>query len=160
MATDSVRRMVWSPAGVGPRILLACSCLMLLAACEGGASPTLADDPGPDRQIGMSEQSDGGVDNNGRDRLETVVAAARADLAGRLQLVDADAIQVIAAARVTWPNGAMGCPKPGYMYTQALVDGYQVILSDGETEYHYHASQKGEPAYCESPTPPVDGQLS
>ena len=37
----------------------------------------------------------------------------------------------------TWNDGSLGCPQPGELYTQALVDGFQVLLEvDGE-EFDY-----------------------
>ena len=36
--------------------------------------------------------------------------------------------ELVSARAVTWNNGALGCPKPGISYTQALVDGMQVIV--------------------------------
>jgi hypothetical protein len=32
------------------------------------------------------------------------------------------------ARLVTWPDGALGCPQPGMVYIQVLVDGYQVVV--------------------------------
>ena len=50
-------------------------------------------------------------------------------------------LTVVQAASVTWNDGSLGCPEPGMFYTQALVDGYQVILEDAGSQYDYHASQ-------------------
>ncbi len=37
------------------------------------------------------------------------------------------------AEAVTWPDSSLGCPSPGVVYTQALVDGMRVIVTvDGQ----------------------------
>src|SRR3954453_14732157 len=51
----------------------------------------------------------------------------RAALASE-QGVSAADVKVISAESVNWPNGALGCPKPGRMYTQAIVPGYRIQL--------------------------------
>lgn len=88
------------------------------------------------------------------DTLAQLVAAAAAD-AG----VDVDEIRIVTAERVTWSDGAIGCPEPGMVYTQALVPGYRVILEiDGE-DHHFHASDGGEFFYCDDSQPPAEGSV-
>jgi len=78
---------------------------------------------------------------------DPVVAKARADLAAELGAAEDD-ITVITAEPVTWSDGSLGCPEPGKMYTQALVDGYRVVLEYEGVEYHYHAGEDREPFHC------------
>ena len=67
-----------------------------------------------------------------------------------------DEIRVLLAEHVTWNDGALGCPEPGGMYTQALVDGYRILLSvDGE-EWAYHGQDGQEPFHCENPREPYE----
>src|SRR5262245_12017801 len=54
-----------------------------------------------------------------------LIEKMRADLAQRAGIAASDA-KVVAAESITWPNGALGCPQPGRMYTQMLVPGYRV----------------------------------
>lgn len=71
----------------------------------------------------------------------------KADLTERTGL-SADEIEVVRAEAVTWRDGSLGCPEPGMMYTQALVEGFLVILeADGE-EHRYHAAQAGHFVHC------------
>ena len=65
------------------------------------------------------------------------------------QGVSAGDIKVISAQSVNWPNGALGCPKPGVMYTQAIVPGYRVQLEAGGRRFTYHASTRGAVKRCE-----------
>ncbi|UFU06768.1 hypothetical protein [Ruania halotolerans] len=57
---------------------------------------------------------------------------------------------------VAWPDGALGCPQPGQSYTQAVVDGYRLILEYRGDIYAYHAGESGELNYCAEPAEPVD----
>jgi hypothetical protein len=70
--------------------------------------------------------------------------------------VDPEDIEVLVAEEVTWPDGAVGCPEPGEMYTQALVEGYRIVLDvDGE-EVHYHGTRGEPPFRCDDPQEPAD----
>lgn len=77
------------------------------------------------------------------------ITPARDDLARRLD-VDADEIEVLVAEEVTWPDGSLGCPKEGKSYTQALVEGSQVVLRHGDRVYDYHAGSDDQPFLCPS----------
>ncbi len=78
------------------------------------------------------------------DVLDPILAAA----AERTGLAAAE-ITVVEAAQVTWPDGSLGCPEPGQAYTQALVDGYQVILDAGGEELDYRVGSGGSFRLCE-----------
>lgn len=74
---------------------------------------------------------------------------AKADLVSRLAVEEAD-IEVLKAEEITWSDGSLGCPKPGVSYTQALVDGFQVILFADGRAYDYHAGSDAKPFICSS----------
>lgn len=57
-------------------------------------------------------------------------------------------VEVKSAADVTWPDGSLGCPSPGGMYTQALVPGYRIIVAVGDRLLDYHASRRGHLVVC------------
>ena len=74
---------------------------------------------------------------------------------------DREAINVLRDEAVVWRDGSLGCPKPGMMYTQALVEGYWVVLEhDGKT-YDYRAGNRGYFVLCDQPlslqADPFDG---
>ena len=79
--------------------------------------------------------------------LAAVVDAARADAAQRSGL-PASQLQVVLAESVTWSDGSLGCPRPGMLYTQALVPGFRVRLKVAADVWNYHASGRGAPALC------------
>ncbi len=77
-----------------------------------------------------------------------LLTAALEDAAKRTG-AKAAAIEVTVAEAVTWPDGSIGCPQPGMMYTQALVPGYRIVLRAGEHTLNYHASSRGGgPNFC------------
>lgn len=75
--------------------------------------------------------------------------AAVADLAEHLR-VSAESIEVLRVESVTWPDGSLGCPKPGVAYTQALVPGQRIVLSHEDRVYLYHAADLQPPFLCAS----------
>ena len=76
-----------------------------------------------------------------------MIEAALDDAANRSTTARAD-IKVTSAEPVTWPDGSLGCPQPGMMYTQALVAGYRIVLQAGEQTLNYHAMSRGRPVFC------------
>ena len=80
------------------------------------------------------------------------LAAAIADLF-RDTGVDPDDIEVVVHEQVTWRDGSLGCPKPGMFYTQALVEGYRIVLQAGGEEVAYHGSAGKPPFRCDHPAP-------
>jgi hypothetical protein len=87
-----------------------------------------------------------------------LIGAAISDAVRRTSAARTD-VKVVTAEAVTWPDGALGCPQPGMMYTQALQPGYRIVLEAGGQTLNYHASAKGGPAFCppERVTPPAPG---
>lgn len=81
-----------------------------------------------------------------------VIAKLRADLAQQAGAEAAAGARLVVAEEVMWPNGSLGCPQPGRMYTQALVPGYRVQFEAGGRTYSYHASQKGTFVLCKNPS--------
>ncbi len=55
---------------------------------------------------------------------------------------------------VEWSDGSLGCPRPGMMYTQAIVPGYKLTFSDGSRTYKVHTGKGGTPAiWCDNGQP-------
>ena len=82
---------------------------------------------------------------------ESMLQIIKEDLAKRINIAVSDA-QVVKAEALTWSDGALGCPKPGENYTQALVPGYWVILEHADKQYDYRASERGYFFLCQMPT--------
>ena len=64
-------------------------------------------------------------------------------------------IAVIQAQATVWNDGSLGCPKPGVRYTQALVNGYRVVLEVEGEQYDYRAGDSGYFFLCENGSMPV-----
>ena len=58
--------------------------------------------------------------------------------------------ELVSAESVSWPNGALGCPKPGMAYTQALVDGMRVVVEVDGATYDYRFGRGDAPVLCEA----------
>lgn len=84
------------------------------------------------------------------------VQEAVADLARRMDVL-AEQVSVAGYAEVTWPDGSLGCPEKGKMYTMALVPGRQLILQVDQAYASYHSGERGTFSYCPTPTPPTSG---
>ena len=46
-----------------------------------------------------------------------------------------ESYEIIHAEFVTWSDGSLGCPQPSVMYTQALVDGYWIVVKTSEQTF-------------------------
>jgi hypothetical protein len=68
-------------------------------------------------------------------------------LARELHCTPAD-IVIVELSPVTWPNSALGCPKPGMMYLQVLTPGYRVRLAHGKHEYIVHTDRGHRAIRC------------
>ena len=79
-----------------------------------------------------------------------LLSAIMADLVQQGNLLRED-IRVERAESVVWPDGSLGCPVPGEMYTQAQVPGFWVVLSAGNKKYDYRASSTGHFRLCSNP---------
>jgi hypothetical protein len=64
--------------------------------------------------------------------------------------VERSAVNVLKSEQVVWPDGSLGCPQPGMVYTQALVNGYHVVLEQGGKSYDYRVTERGSFVLCES----------
>jgi hypothetical protein len=117
---------------------------LTLAACgRPGTSARETDTAG--------DASPGGSASSGTSAPEgipdTVWAAILADL--ERQTGGPSDPEVVSADAVTWNDGSLGCPEAGQSYTQALVDGYQVILEvDGE-RYDYRVGSGPDVKLCD-----------
>ncbi|MCJ7659110.1 MAG: hypothetical protein MUO67_08170, partial [Anaerolineales bacterium] len=85
-----------------------------------------------------------------------LIAQAKEDLAERLGIPTTE-IELLKIEEVTWRDGSLGCPQPGMLYTQALVNGSLIQLMHKDTVYQYHSGKGGPPFLCENPTQGFEG---
>ena len=81
--------------------------------------------------------------------LESILKEAAA-----LAKVDRREIKIVRAESVVWSDGSLGCPEPGMMYTQMLVNGYWVVIEAAGKTYDYRVGSGGSFRLC----PPGQGQ--
>jgi len=79
--------------------------------------------------------------------VDEQIEGAVSDLASRTGVTESD-IKVRDARSVQWRSGAIGCPKPGMNYTQAIVPGMLLLLEANGTVYHYHGRAGQSLFYC------------
>ena len=127
-----------------------------------GASDPDDDEPAdPGEDISREPREEDDVDDAApRPDDDTIISDSRevsmaiADAAERTGVAAGD-IEVVEFSLVTWPDGAIGCPEPGVVYTQALVDGYRIVLDADGTQLTYHGATGADPFLCQSPADPV-----
>ena len=128
--------------------------LVLFTAACAGSPGALADEsatPDPSRPVRSAPELST-VPPSDAPMTGEVPADVLADLvadAAERTATEPDAVEVIQAEAVTWNDGSLGCPEPGMFYTQALVDGYHVILRAGDEELDYRVGAQGGFRLCE-----------
>src|SRR5688500_7094992 len=130
-------------------ILVIGAATIVVAACTAGSGAGGSNVPEPSQASeapsGEPAASDGTVA-----LPATIIDPIVADAAGRLG-VHPSAVKIVDAHEETWSDGSLGCPEPDMMYTQALVDGYQVIVEANGTQLDYRGSGPGQFRFCENP---------
>jgi hypothetical protein len=127
--------------------------LLLLAACAApagapSASATEAAASRPPFETVAPSPSDDPAAGAPDGLPEAAWTAILDDLSRRLgeRVVDPTVISGVAK---TWNDGSLGCPQPGQLYTQALVEGFQVVLEvDGE-QFDYRVGSGTDVRLCE-----------
>jgi hypothetical protein len=68
--------------------------------------------------------------------------------AAALAKVPREQLAIVHAESVVWNDGSLGCPEPGMMYTQALLNGYWVIIDAAGRKYDYRVGSAGSFRLC------------
>lgn len=160
-----------------PRLTAAASILLAsgvtlaalgVAACAGGATgepePAAVAAPADDRLAGRD------LKRNLPERVETappageralppetLLAPVLEDAATRSGL-DRDSLRVADSWRRTWNDGSLGCPAPDAFYTQALVPGWQVLVSADAATLDYRLADNGYFLLCTPGKPTPEGK--
>ncbi len=80
--------------------------------------------------------------SNNQNLPESVSQAVIQDLSRRTN-INPNKLKIIRYSQQTWNNGCLGLAKPGEFCTQALVEGWRVVLSDGNKQWIYHTNSNG-----------------
>ena len=125
---------------------------LAVAACSSGAAPSSNPNLASDRPSASfpgetPPPSDAPVIG---EAPQALVDAILDDVVARTG-VARDAIKVTRAQAMEWSDGSMGCPEPGMMYTQAIVEGFWVVVEVDARSYDYRAGRQGGFRLCEQP---------
>lgn len=81
---------------------------------------------------------------------EGTVEAIKADLDSRG--ATGSEAQVLEVRKVLWNDGSLGCAQPGKQYTQAQINGLQVLVKVGDSQYDYRfGNDPAAPVLCDTP---------
>jgi hypothetical protein len=116
------------------------------APTEPSPTPTASDNDETD-----PEHTDSDTGTNTTEVPQDLLDAMKADLAERLGIATSE-IDAVSGRAVTWSDGSLDCPEPGQSYTQALVDGYHVILAARGKEYDYRSDGTRYFKLCQNPS--------
>jgi len=85
------------------------------------------------------------------DRLPPKVAkAVLADLA-KLQKIPPAKLKVVKYSQESWSDGCLGLPQPEEICSQAIVEGWRVVVSDGSQQWIYRTDNRGRNIRLETP---------
>ncbi len=56
--------------------------------------------------------------------------------------------QIVSVTTVEWPDSSLGCPKPGFAYSQIVTPGYKVTVNVGGKQSEYHTDLSGNVVLC------------
>jgi hypothetical protein len=132
--------------------------LLLACSAAGGSEPPPSPSPSPAPGASAPATSSGGALDPGPvppDIFNQIVADAAASAS-----VDPSSLTLVEANAVTWSDGSIGCPQRGVMYTQALVEGYRVVLEANGEQLDYHVGNRGNFVLCppDRARPPIGGE--
>ncbi|MCU0537062.1 MAG: hypothetical protein MUD14_24515 [Hydrococcus sp. Prado102] len=78
-----------------------------------------------------------------------VIEAVRQDLSNRTNL-ESDRFKLVKSNQKTWPDGCLGLPRSDEMCTQALVEGWQIVIESGDRTWIYRTDARGRTIRLES----------
>jgi hypothetical protein len=68
--------------------------------------------------------------------------------ASALAKVPREQLSIVRAESVVWSDGSLGCREPGMMYTQALINGFWVVINAGGKTYDFRVDAGGRFHLC------------
>ena len=80
---------------------------------------------------------------------EKPLAAALADLAGRVRIAATSDVTLVSMEATDWSDASLGCPQEGMMYAQVITPGYLMVLEADGQQYTYHTDQNTSVTLCE-----------
>lgn len=138
---------------------------LLLSACGGGgaATPGSADVPLPSSQPSTVESTvplepptlptestlPSAFVSEGKGVPAALLEPVLVDAAARFG-VEVGEVTILSAELRDWPDGALGCPVAGMLYTQVVTPGYRVLIEAGGEQLDYRMNRRGVFRLCET----------
>lgn len=145
------RWMAYLPLWAGAALFLAGCTMAPPSSTSPLTLPVVDAQPTPVQSEAQPEpQAAEGVSVSG---LPSDLLNAVLEDAGRRTGVAPAALIVTQAQAMTWNDGSLGCPEPGMFYTQALVDGYWIIVEADDQALDYRVQSNGMLRVCEGGLP-------
>jgi len=105
------------------------------------------------RSSGMADSSTKEENNRLKGEVPQAILEAILKEVAALARVGPEQVAIARAESVVWSDGSLGCPEPGMMYTQALVNGYWVVIDAAGQRYDFRVDSRGNFRLC----PPGQG---
>ena len=80
----------------------------------------------------------------------TTVINAVCQTVSNLTGIGTSILEIQESEAETWPDGCLGLAKPKEFCTQALVEGWRVVVSDGSKTWVYRTDEDGRVIRLES----------
>jgi len=87
-----------------------------------------------------------------------IEALVKADAARRTG-IEPEQVAIVAATAVTWPDGAIGCRRPGELAIQVLTPGYRVDVDAAGKHFVYHTDTHAQIRVCRTQEPDGSDRL-
>lgn len=126
--------------------------LLILAAACGEAEPTSTTSQASGSLSSTTGITFGSTTTVSESSVpDAIIVAIVEDAALRFE-IDPSAVEVISAESVTWNDASLGCPEEGVLYSQALIDGYRVVVAGAEQNLDYRVDSNGQFRVCDDPS--------
>lgn len=117
----------------GALLVVACGDIPTALPPQPGGEPTAPPTAGP--KGGWPAEAQPLVDQ----ALNTLTKEAQ---------VSPSSVEVVKVEEVQWPDGCLGCARPGQICTDAIVPGYHIVLRVAGTDYEYRTDKKDRVMLC------------
>lgn len=67
--------------------------------------------------------------------------------------IEPEKIKVLSVESVEWPDGSLGCGKPGTEYLQVVTPGFLIVLEANDQAYTYHTDMSSQVILCNEKQP-------
>jgi hypothetical protein len=84
--------------------------------------------------------------------FDAIISLVKDDLAQKTG-VSLDKIKVLEADAVEWPDGSLGCGKPGTEYVQVVTPGFRISLEADSKVFSYHTNTSKQIILCSEQLP-------